>query len=705
MLSRSAERAARVVPLVLALLLVCPASPQGCGIYYPQITTPSPLPAGALGVAFSQLLAATDVGNSSYAFTWRLASGSLPAGLTLSSIGVISGAPSATGTFSFVVSATDLCGYIAQKQFTLTICPGPLGIAASSALPSGATGTTYSQLLSACCGTPPYLWALEAGTLPTGLALSSSGAITGTPTAAGTSTFTATVTDATSATASQPFTLTVNLSPLAISTASPLPPGVAGTAYSQTLTAAGGVSPYTWQLTSGSLPPLLTLSSTGVISGVPATPGFSAFTITVTDSASHTTSQAFSLTITLGPLAITTLATLPVGVVGASYSQTLAATGGVPPYTWQVKLGAWPPGLVFSSGGAITGAPSQVGSFSFTVQATDSSSASVSRVFTLLVSAPGCASSLNYSGQAFGAPGGSGTVNVTAPSSCQWTASSQLSWVGITAGASGIGSGAVTFLVAANSGAARSGSLAIAGFPFTVEQTAASTSGLSVIGSLPHVTSGGYWDDTITLINNGNAGEEALVSFYDDNGNPFVLPVNFPQAPLSAPLLASSVDRTVNAGAELLIETVGPDDQPALGGWALVQASGSLTGQSLFRWGAPPSQQEAAAQLETRSPGAFLLSFDQTGGYVLGVAVANASPAAANILAELVDDGGALLAATTIPLPAMGHTAFMLSDKFPAAAQRRGTLVLTVPTGGQISTLAFRANTSGSLASVLPLVK
>jgi hypothetical protein len=484
-----------------------------------------------------------------------------------------------------------------------------------------------------------------------------------------------------------------------------LPSGVAGTAYSQTLTASGGVPPYFWSVSSGALPPLLTLNPSGVISGTPATPGVWTLNVWVTDATLHLASQPFSLTITLGTLAISTPATLPAGVVGASYSQTLAVIGGVPPYTWQVKSGAWPPGLIFSSGGAITGAPSQVGSFSFTVQATDSSAATASKVFTLPVSAPGCASSLNYSGQAFGAAGGTGSVTVTAPSGCQWTASSQLSWVAITAGASGTGNGAITFQVAANSGAARSGAIAIAGFPFTVEQSAASAAGLSTIGSLPHVTSGGYWDDTITLVNNGNASEEALVSFYDDNGNPLVLPVNFPQAPLSAPLLASSVDRTVNAGAELIIETVGADDQPTQGGWALVQASGTVTGQSIFRWGAPPNQQEAAAQLETRSPSAFLLSFDQTGGYVLGVAVANASPSAANILAELLDDSGALLAATTIPLPALGHTAFMLSDKFPAAAGERGTLVLAVPTGGQIAMLAFRANSLGSLASVLPLTK
>ncbi|MGD0498940.1 MAG: hypothetical protein ABSC23_10945, partial [Bryobacteraceae bacterium] len=118
-----------------------------------------------------------------------------------------------------------------------------------------------------------------------------------------------------------------------------------------------------------------------------------------------------------------------------------------------------------------------------------------------------------------------------------------------------------------------------------------------------------------------------------------------------------------------------------------------------------PHQQEAVAALENRTPGSFLLSFDQTGGYVLGIAVANTSSPAANVTATLYDDAGATIGGTTLPLPAMGHTAFMLTDEFPSADGRRGTLVLTPPAGSQIGAIAFRANSEGSLATVLPLTK
>ena len=677
------------------------------------VITPSTLAAGSVGLNYPQNLA---VSGGTGPYIWTIESGALPNGLASlyyyanlsgtpsSGVATFNGSVSASAvTSTFTVRVTDATSTSLSQTFTLPIT---LAISpANSSLPSGMVGAQYSQTFTAAGGAgAPYTWS-STSALPPGLILSTAGVLSGTPAGYGTWILSITVADAAATTSSQTFTLTVNPAPLVFSTASALSAGTAGTPYSQTLAATGGVPPYQWQVTSGSLPPLLSLSSAGVISGVPASPGNYSFTVTVTDSASQTATRTYSLTITLGALAVSSAATLPSGVVGVAYSQTLAASGGVPPYTWQVKSGSWPAGLSLSSGGMLSGTPTQVGSFSFTIQVTDSSGATAARAFTLSVTGAGCASSLGLSGQAFGAAGGSGSVSVTAPSGCQWTASSQLSWVAISGGASGTGNGTVSFLVAANTGAVRSGSIAIAGFPFTVEQTAASTAGLSAIGSLPHVTSGGYWEDTITLINTGAASEETLVSFYDDNGNPLSLPVNFPQAPLAEPLMASSIDRTLLPGAELLIQTVGPDAQPVVAGWALVRASGSLTGYSVFRWGEPPNQQEATAQLENRTPNAFVLSFDQTGGYVLGVAVANPASAAANVLAALYDDGGLLLSATTIALPALGHTAFMLSDQFPAAAQKRGTLVLTIPTGGQISTLAFRANTAGSLASVLPLVK
>jgi hypothetical protein len=665
------------------------------------VTTSSTLPPGAVGAPYSQTLAAT---GGAPPYSWSLTLGALPPGFALSPAGMISGLPTTAGGAAFMATVTDANLATASQTFTLSIAP--FTITTSYFLPAGVVGVPYSQTLSVNGGSPPYAWSVSSGSLPAGLTLSNGGLLSGVPSTSGTSTFSVVVTDARAFTASQSFSLIINLAPLAITTVRSLPSGLAGNAYSQTLAATGGVPPYQWQIGSGALPPLLSLSSAGVIAGVPTTPGVWTFSIGVTDAALHTASQAFSLTITLGPLAIGTPATLPAGVVGASYSQTLAATGGLPPYTWQVQSGVWPPGLIFSSGGALSGTPSQAGSFSFTVQVTDANASSASRLLSLLVSAPGCASSLNYSGQTFSAAGGSGTVTVTAPSGCQWTASSQLSWIAITAGASGTGNGAVAFQVAANSGAARSGVISLAGIPFTVEESAASLAGLSTIGSIAQVASGGGWKSTITLINTGNATEDAVVSFFDDNGNPLALPVNYPQAPLAAPALASVIDRTVDPGAELLIETAGPLDQPTQAGWALVQANGSLTGYSLFRWGTAPHQQEAVAALESRTPGSFLLSFDQTGGYVLGIAVANAFSPAANVTATLYDDAGVPIGGTTLPLPAMGHTAFMLTDKFPAADGKRGTLLLTPPAGSQmISTIAFRANNEGSLATVLPLTK
>jgi hypothetical protein len=404
-------------------------------------------------------------------------------------------------------------------------------------------------------------------------------------------------------------------------------------------------------------------------------------------------------------LAITTALPQPQAVVGVAYSQTLGATGGVAPYSWSVTSGSLPAGLTLSPGGLLSGTPTATGLFNFTLQVTDSAGSTASAPVVLAIVQTGCSYSLNLSGEAFRAAGGTGAVTVTAPASCPWTASSALSWVTFTGGTSGTGNGTVSFQAAANTGAQRSGSMIVAGMPFTVEEATALTSALSSAGSLAQVTSGGGWMATLTLINSGAAAEEAVVSFYDDNGNPLALPVNYPQAPLAEPELAYSVDRTLNPSAQLLIQTAGPINQPTVAGWALVQASGNLTGSALFDWGAPGVQQEAVMQLENRTPNAFLLSFDQTGGYVLGIAVANPTATGESVPAILLDDTGANIASTTLSLPAMGHTAFMLTNDFAGAAGRRGTLQLQLPAGGQISAIGFRANSVGSLATVLPLTK
>src|SRR6185503_10524914 len=127
----------------------------------------------------------------------------------------------------------------------------------------------------------PYTWSLNSGTLPAGLSLSAAGVLSGTPTAAGTSNFSIKVTDNAAAIGTKSFALTINAAP-SITTAS-LPAGDAGTAYSQTLAVTGGTSPFTWSLSSGTLPAGLSLSIAGVLSGAPTAAGTSNFTVKVTD--------------------------------------------------------------------------------------------------------------------------------------------------------------------------------------------------------------------------------------------------------------------------------------------------------------------------------------------------------------------------------------------------------------------------------------
>jgi hypothetical protein len=176
-------------------------------------------------------------------------------------------------------------------------------------------------------------------------------------------------------TATKQLSITVNPAPLAIVTAT-LPNGTLQSTYNSTLQASGGTTPYTWSVTVGALPTGLTLNAaTGQISGVPTTSGTSAFTVTVTDSATptpQTKSKQFSILV--NPVLSVSTASLPNGTVGTAYSQQLQSSGGTAPITWSVTLGTLPTGLTLNSGtGVIFGTPTTATTSNFTVQAADAS--------------------------------------------------------------------------------------------------------------------------------------------------------------------------------------------------------------------------------------------------------------------------------------------------------------------------------------------
>jgi prepilin-type N-terminal cleavage/methylation domain-containing protein len=334
------------------------------------------LPPDQTGIVYSQVLSAAG-GTAPY--TWSLTAGALPAGLTLSSGGTISGTPTTVGTCTFTVRVSDSTIPVQNTAYqALSIYVSAALSLNTTSVPDGPLGTAYSQTLSASGGSVPYTWSLASGSLPAGLTLSSGGIISGTPTSTGTSSFTVRVTDSYSPThnvVNQALSITI-YSPLSITTTS-LPNGTVGSAYSQTLAASGGATPYSWSLSSGSLPAGLSLSSGGSITGAPVSAGTSNFTVQATDSANptqNTATKALSITINYN-FSITT-ASLPDGNVGTAYSQTLNASGGVVPYTWSISAGSLPAGLTLSSAGVISGTPTTGGTSNFTVRVTDNASPS-----------------------------------------------------------------------------------------------------------------------------------------------------------------------------------------------------------------------------------------------------------------------------------------------------------------------------------------
>jgi len=340
----------------------------------PNITTTT-LTNGTVGTAYSATLAET---GGSGTLTWALASGSsLPAGLSLSSSGAISGTPTAAGTTSFTVKVSDASGghegpVSATQQLSLTIAPAQLTITTTS-LSNGVVGTAYSASLTATGGTGATSWSVTTGNLPAGLSLSGS-TISGTPTITGSSTFTVTAKDAGSPaqTANQSLSITINPKLVIITTT--VPNGVVGTAYSTSLASTGGVGAVTWSVATGTLPAGLTLSAVGAISGTPTTAGNSSFTVQAKDSGTpqQSVQQALSVTIYAG-LTITTTS-LPNGTMNSSYSTTLTSAGGSGTVAWSISQGTLPTGLTLSGAGVISGTPTTSGLSNFTVSATDSSS-------------------------------------------------------------------------------------------------------------------------------------------------------------------------------------------------------------------------------------------------------------------------------------------------------------------------------------------
>jgi hypothetical protein len=225
---------------------------------------------------------------------WDVTEGSLPAGLSLSADGVISGTPTGADTRQVVFRAREPFRRFGEKRLTVTVANA---LQASPAVRPGEVGVRYSGAVRAAGGLAPYAWSVASGSLPQGLTLNpATGAITGLPRSAGSSAMTFAVTDAGGQRTTVP--ATIRIAPrLAISTRS-LPRAATGEAYRARLASDGGLVPKTWRLSRGALPRGVSLDRrTGVLSGTPSESGTFRIVVQVSDRLGGRATKAFILTV------------------------------------------------------------------------------------------------------------------------------------------------------------------------------------------------------------------------------------------------------------------------------------------------------------------------------------------------------------------------------------------------------------------------
>lgn len=346
--------------------------------------TPSSLADATVGTAYSQTFGVTG-GSSPY--TWAVSSGTLPAGLSLSTAGVLSGTPTTANASGVNVTftVTDKSGCQQSSILNLQVCP--VVTLSPTTLTTPTVGSLYSQTITASGGVASYTFTLASGTLPSGLALSSAGVISGTPTNTTSATFTVRAADANGCPGTRAYTVAAACPTITI-TPTTLPYGTNGTAYSQTLTASGGTASYTWAVSSGTLPAGLTLSTAGVISGTPTASNGAGTNVTFRATDNYGCQGTAVISVQVCPVVTVNPSTLPAAIQGAPYSQTITSSGGASAYTYSISSGSLPAGLAISSGGIISGTPTTTGTASFTVRSLDANGCPGTRALSITTNVP-----------------------------------------------------------------------------------------------------------------------------------------------------------------------------------------------------------------------------------------------------------------------------------------------------------------------------
>lgn len=339
------------------------------------------MPAGSRGVAYFFELQA-EAGKPPY--KWSITAGALPQGLALNpSSGAVGGTPLREETASFTVAVEDSLGQQASRSLTLAVTL-PLEITTAS-LSDARVGQSYGALMEASGGRPPYSWR-ALGPLPAGLSFNAQGVISGTPDHAIWQTVGFEVRDSLGQTVTRFFELrcleklpSLDFLP---STIAPFPAGVP---FSLAFVPSGGDGTYRFTLTGGTLPPGLTLSASGLLSGTPSEAG-RYFPVITLESAGDGLRRGLILEVL--PRFVLQLGSLPDSYKNESYSHQLQVEGGTPPYSFRIVTGTLPDGLTLQPGGLLTGTPRGAGSYPAVIEVTDGSGRTATQPVTFTVVEP-----------------------------------------------------------------------------------------------------------------------------------------------------------------------------------------------------------------------------------------------------------------------------------------------------------------------------
>ncbi len=313
------------------------------------------------------------------AITWNDKNGDLDGtGLTLSAGGVLSGTPTSDGAISFTAEAFDQVGSGDEAGLGFTV--NAAIVITSGSLPDWTAGLAFSEQLVCTGGTGDINWSDKNSSLDgSGLTLSATGMLSGTPTTAGPVNFTAMATDQVGANSEKAMSMTINAA-ISVTTVD-LPDWTVDEAYSQTIAATGGTGTLVFSDKNGDLVPSgLTLGTDGTISGTPTGTGTISFTVEVTDDLGALGEK--SLNFDINPAIEITTDALSDWTIDVDFSQSVAATGGTGELTFVDKNGDLAPnGLTLNSDGTITGAPNQTVSVNFVAVVTDAIGSSQEKAF------------------------------------------------------------------------------------------------------------------------------------------------------------------------------------------------------------------------------------------------------------------------------------------------------------------------------------